>query len=132
MNTTKAAIYCRVASTNPQDAGVMENQIKNVRTFAEQQGFTDLTEYCDNGYGGNLFNRPAFIQLDADIENGKINTVIVRSIDRIARDFMLCDTWIDSLKSRNVKIITMDGSHEFPKINLDVLKSYIKTSASNM
>ena len=118
----KTALYCRTASVNPNDSMAIEAQLGKLRMFAEKQGFTEFAEYCDNGYNGLTLDRPAFVQLDTDISAGKISTVIVRSLDRVSRNFMLADKWLGSLKKRNVKIIAMDGSHDFPKIDLSALK----------
>ena len=118
----KTALYCRTASVNPNDSMAIEAQLSKLRMFAEKQGFTKFAEYCDNGYNGLTLDRPAFVQLDADISAEKIDTIIVRSLDRVARNYMLADKWISNLKKRNVKIIAMDGSHDFPKIDLGSLK----------
>jgi len=47
----------------------------------------------------------------------------------VARDFMLTDGWVRSLKNRNAKIIALDGSHELPAINLEALETMRRASA---
>jgi len=48
--TNKTAIYCRVASTHPNDIGTIDLQLNKLRDFAAQQGFEGCIEYSDNGY----------------------------------------------------------------------------------
>ena len=67
---------------------------------------------ADDGYSGNTLDCPAFAQMDADIDAGIIDTVLVKGIDRVARDHMLCAQWVKSLNARGVTLIAMDGSHE--------------------
>ena len=123
--TNKAALYCRVASPSPEDARSIEIQRDTLRSFAERQGFAEYTEYLDNGYNGNNLDRPAFMQMEADIQAGKVDTVIVRSIDRIARDMFLCNKWVDSLGKRGVKLIAADGSHEHYSLFIQIYQSFI-------
>ena len=108
----KTALYCRVASASPEDAHAIEQQRDTLRSFAQQQGFTDCVEYLDNGYSGLNLDRPAFKQMEADIQAGAINAVIIRNISRIARNYILCNQWIDGLDEYGVKLIAVDSSHE--------------------
>lgn len=41
-----------------------------------------IDKYIDNGYSGTTFERPAFKKLLEDIEDGLINTVIVKDLSR--------------------------------------------------
>ncbi|MCL2616163.1 MAG: recombinase family protein [Defluviitaleaceae bacterium] len=102
---SKVAIYCRVASTHHSDAGAIDIQLVKLRDFAVQQGFGKCREYLDNGYSGNNLNRPAFSKMEADINSGKVDTVIVRCIDRIARDMFL----------RVMEVLTQAYTHVMPK-----------------
>jgi DNA invertase Pin-like site-specific DNA recombinase len=108
----KAALYSRVASSGTEDDRVIDIQCERLCRFAEQQGFAEYIIYRDNGFSGNNFNRPAFVQMEADIQSGKVDTVIVRSIDRIALDIFLCNKWISGLSKYGVKLIAVNGSHE--------------------
>jgi len=71
-------------------------------------------EYSDDGYSGNNLDRPAFLQMEADIGLGKIDTVIVSRTDRIVRDMFLMGEWISGAKAKGVHLIALDGSHELP------------------
>ena len=112
-NKTTTALYCRVAGSYENDAWEIENQRDTIRNFAEQMGFEDFAEHLDNGCSGLTFERPAFTRMDADIKAGRIDTVIVKSIDRVARSLLLANNWVSGLDALGVKIIAMDGSHEF-------------------
>ena len=110
----KAAIYCRVASTNQLDAGEIDIQLAKLRDFAKQQGFSNYNEYLDNGYRGNNLNRPSFSKMKTDIDLGEIDTVIVSCISRIARDVFLVEEWISYAKARGIRLIALNNFHEQP------------------
>ena len=114
MNPCKTAIYCRVASTHPNDVGVIDIQLNKLRDFAAQQGFKECAEYLDNGYSRSNLNRPAFVQMEADIGRSKIDTIIVSCINRIARDYFLMEDWISTAKEKGIRLVALDGSHDTP------------------
>ena len=108
----KAAVYLRVASISQSDEDAINIQRDTLRSFAKQQGYAVCMEYADNGFSGLNLDRPGFIQMDADINAGKIDTIIVRSIDRIARNYLLAGKWLTELELRGAKLITADDSLE--------------------
>ena len=112
----KAALYLRVANSHQLDDKAINNQRDMLRNFSMQQGYAVCAEYSDNGYSGNTLARPAFIEMQAAIEAGMVDTVVVRCVDRIARDFFLRETWLEKMRAQGVKIIAADGSHEVPPL----------------
>lgn len=45
--------------------------------------------YTDDGYTGTNFERPAFKKMIADIDKGKVNTVIVKDLSRFGRETIM-------------------------------------------
>ena len=52
--------------------------------------------YTDDGCSGNDYDRPAFRQMIADIEDGKINCVIVKDMSRLGRDVIKTAEYLDN------------------------------------
>ena len=109
---SKTALYCRVVSRHPNDVGAIQSQLDKLRDFAEQQGHTICKEYLDDGFSGNNLDRPAFAEMEVAINEGTIDTIIVRSLGHIARNFLLLEKWDEWRRRKGVQLIALDGSHE--------------------
>ena len=60
------------------ESNSISNQKRILETYAKQNGFSNLRWYTDDGYSGANFQRPGFQSMLADIEAGKVATVIVK------------------------------------------------------
>ena len=63
---------------NAGDSNSIVNQKKYLESYAQQRGYTNCRHYTDDGWSGGNFERPAWKQLIADIEAGKVAHVIVK------------------------------------------------------
>ena len=84
------ALYERLSRDDDQvgDSNSIVNQKRYLESYAEQKGYTNIQHYTDDGWSGGNFNRPAWKQLEADIEAGKVAHVIVKDMSRIGRDYL--------------------------------------------
>ena len=81
----KVALYARVSTEQQVENYSIQLQKERIKAFCVSKGWTEITEYIDGGYSGSNLNRPALQQLQKDIENKKINAVIVYRLDRLSR-----------------------------------------------
>lgn len=74
------ALYPRLSHEDELqgESNSISNQKRILETYAKQNGFTNLCWYTDDGYSGANFQRPGFQAMLADIEAGKVGTVIVK------------------------------------------------------
>lgn len=97
-HTTKAAIYAR---RSPEDKANRQNQFRGdgvsdsiesqllmLHQYADSQGFQDCAEYYDDNISGTTFIRKNFIRMLDEIKAGKIDTVIVKDLSRLGRDYI--------------------------------------------
>ena len=84
------ALYERLSRDDDQagDSNSIVNQKKYLESYAEQRGYTNIRHYTDDGWSGGNFERPAWKQLIADIEAGKVAHVIVKDMSRAGRDYL--------------------------------------------
>ena len=74
------ALYPRLSHEDELqgESNSISNQKRILETYAKQNGFSNLRWYTDDGYSGANFQRPGFQAMLADIEAGKVGTVIVK------------------------------------------------------
>ena len=84
------ALYERLSRDDDQvgDSNSIVNQKKYLEGYAAQRGYTNVQHYTDDGWSGGNFDRPAWKQLVADIEAGKVAHVLVKDMSRIGRDYL--------------------------------------------
>jgi DNA invertase Pin-like site-specific DNA recombinase len=78
-----AAIYARVSTKDKGQTN--ENQLRELRAFAERLGYTIYQEYCDQESGGST-ERPEFKQLFVDAHQRLFDVVLFWSLDRFSRE----------------------------------------------
>ena len=73
------------------ESNSIENQrdlLENyVRQHKELEG--DVVEYIDDGYSGTKFDRPAFIRMIEDAKRKRFQTIIVKDLSRLGRDYII-------------------------------------------
>ncbi len=84
------ALYERLSRDDDQqgDSNSIVNQKAYLISYAADHGFANCRHYTDDGYSGGNFERPGWKQLIADIEAGKVNTVIAKDMSRIGRNYL--------------------------------------------
>ena len=68
-----------------RESGSITNQKRFLKDFCSECGIEIYKIYADDGYSGANFNRPSFKEMIRDIEDGKINLVIVKDLSRFGR-----------------------------------------------
>lgn len=85
------AIYIRLSREDgdKEESDSVGNQRKLLAEYiAKKEDFILYDVYVDDGYSGTNFNRPSFQRMIADIEDGKVNCVVVKDLSRFGRDYI--------------------------------------------
>lgn len=70
------------------ESNSIRNQKLILQKYADDHGFRNCKFYVDDGYSGANFDRPGFQEMMADIQVGKVGTVIVKDQSRLGRDYL--------------------------------------------
>lgn len=73
-------LYARLSQEDllQGESNSIRNQKKILQKYADDHGFRNCKFYVDDGYSGANFDRPGFKEMMADIQAGKVGTVIVK------------------------------------------------------
>ena len=88
MNKSKiiVAIYIRVSTAEQANEGYsIGEQKERLEKYAEAHSWIVYKVYSDPGYSGGSKNRPALTSMINDIQNGKVDKVLVYKLDRLSR-----------------------------------------------
>ena len=97
-NGTKiTALYCRLSQDdgNVGDSMSIQSQKAILEKYAREMGKAAYVFYVDDGYSGTNFQRPSFQRMIADIEDGKIDTVITKDLSRLGRNYLESGAYIE-------------------------------------
>ena len=94
----KAYFYCRVAH---DDSFSLERQAEELRRYAEQAGYTIVGAAAEHGSGMTL-DCPALQEVMEAVLAGKVDVVLVNSLDRLGRDWGMTKQYIDLLTEHKV------------------------------
>ncbi len=86
-----AAVYIRLSREDgdKEESDSVGNQRKLLTEYlAQKEEFILYDTYVDDGFSGTNFNRPDFQRMLADIEDGKVNCVVVKDLSRFGRDYI--------------------------------------------
>lgn len=74
-----------VTNEDEQESGSISTQKLFLRNFCKDNNIQVYDDYTDDGVSGATFDRPDFNRMIKDIENKKINLIIVKDLSRFGR-----------------------------------------------
>lgn len=84
------ALYCRLSRDDELqgDSNSIKNQKAMLQKYADDNGFCNTEFFVDDGYSGTNFERPDWKRLMALVDEGKVETIIVKDMSRLGRDYL--------------------------------------------
>lgn len=117
------ALYSRLSHEDELqgESNSILNQKLLLESYAKQHGFTSLKWYTDDGFSGANFDRPDFQEMLADIEAGKIGTVIVKDMSRLGRNYLQVGMYTEMVFPQNgVRFIAVNDTVDSAKGDNDL------------
>ena len=82
----KAGLYPRVSTQEQAKEGYsVGEQKERLKSYCAAMGWTVYNTYTDAGYSGGNMDRPGLQAMIKDVEDGKIDKVVVYKLDRLSR-----------------------------------------------
>ncbi len=127
-NIQRTALYVRLSNEDAKMGESIESQTHILRQYLKGQ--KDLEEwglYCDNGYSGTNFYRPAFRRLMDDVHKGGIDCILIKDLSRFGRNLLECGALMDlELPKRGVRLISLGEGYDSQRDGNFILKAAFK------
>jgi DNA invertase Pin-like site-specific DNA recombinase len=130
----RCAIYTRKSSEEglEQSFNSLEAQREACEAYIASQKHERwravTTDYDDGGYSGGSMERPALRQLLADIDAGKVDTVVVYKVDRLTRSLADFAKIIERFDAHEVSFVSVtqqfNTTTSMGRLTLNVLLSF--------
>lgn len=129
----KAALYCRLSVDDGNFGGSVSIETQKIllEQYCKDHKITDYKFYCDDGCGGTNFDRPSFKKMLSDIDEGKINLVIVKDLSRFGRNYVEAGMYVQRFTDSNIRFIAADDNYD-SLVNSDDLLFPIKNVVNEM
>lgn len=135
----RAAAYARL-SVDDNTLGTSNsiiNQLALIEDFAKgRDDIAIVGEYSDDGYSGsNFVDRPEWNRLIGDIEEGRIDCIVVKDLSRLGRDHLGVQRYLDQVfPAIGVRFIAINDDYDSnaPKTSADGLMLPIKNLFNSM
>ena len=99
MSKMQAALYMRLSreeSLQDAEPDSIVSQRLLLMQYAQMHGIKVVAEYADSGVSGTKWERCGLQELLRMIEEGGINTVLVKDLSRLSRDYLQTGTLLES------------------------------------
>ena len=123
-----AGLYCRLSVEDDasQESESIQTQKAILTDYCKQHGYHIVDYYIDDGETGTNFERPGFQRMLADIDAGKINTVICKDLSRFGRNYYEAGRYLDKdFVERGVRFIAPGNNVDSAKGGYDLTVPFL-------
>ncbi len=113
-NSKITALYSRLSKDDllTGESQSISNQKSLLEQYAQQNGFHNTRHFSDDGHTGVDFNRPAWQEMIAEVEADNVSVIIVKTLDRMGRNYLQTGLFREMFRERGVRLISMQEGHD--------------------
>lgn len=135
----RTAIYLRISSEDADlrtgekdESESISNQRSLLREYVSSHADlsdSEILEFCDDGWSGTNFERPAVKELLEQVKHRQINCIIVKDLSRFGRDYLTVGDYISRVfPFLGVRFISVnDGFDSSNPLDIDSLDTSFRT-----
>ena len=105
-------VYIRLSQEDgdKEESNSVINQREIITSFVKENSDLKLFDYyIDDGYSGTNFDRPGFKKLIDDVENNKINCIVVKDLSRFGRNYIEVGNYLEQIfPVSNIRFISIN------------------------
>jgi len=109
----QCALYIRVSTTNQAEEGEsLDEQEERLQNYCAYKGWKNFKIYREEGFSGKDMKRPAFQQMMSELHKDKINTIIVKKIDRLSRSIIDFENIYKVIESKGADLVSIQENFD--------------------
>ena len=74
----------------------------------------------DDGVSGTRFDRPGFMAMMEEVEDGNVEAIIIKDMSRMGRDYLKVGQVMEILRQRGVRLIAINDNVDTDKGDNDM------------
>ena len=90
------------------ESNSISNQKQMLEDFARRNGLPNPTHFTDDGISGTRFDRPGFLAMMEEVEAGRVETIVIKDMSRLGRDYLKVGQVMEVLRQRGVRLIAIN------------------------
>lgn len=132
--TVRCAIYTRKSTEEglEQEFNSLDAQRESGEAYIKsqaQEGWICLPDhYDDGGFTGGNMDRPALKRLMTDIEEGRVDCLVVYKVDRLSRSLMDFARMMETFETHGISFVSVtqqfNTTHSMGRLTLNILLSF--------
>lgn len=110
-----AVMYLRLSKEDGEktESNSISNQREMINSYAKRNQFIISKEYVDDGYSGATFDRPNFKEMMKDAYDKKFDTIVVKDLSRLGRDYIEAGKYIQRIFPENgIRFISINDNYD--------------------
>ena len=123
MAKTKIALLYERLSRDDELQGEsfsIQNQKIMLEDFARRNGYLRFKHFTDDGVSGTRFDRPGFMAMMEEVEDGNVEAIIIKDMSRMGRDYLKVGQVMEILRQRGVRLIAINDNVDTAKGDNDM------------
>lgn len=108
------ALYERLSreDENLGESYSIQNQKKLLEDFCREKGWTRFRHFTDDGISGTTFERPSFKEMISLVEDGEVETIVLKDMSRLGRDYLVVGQLREFFRKKGVRLIAINDNHD--------------------
>jgi DNA invertase Pin-like site-specific DNA recombinase len=109
MNKKITICYSRLSRDDERsgESNSITNQKRILEEYAERNNFTPYRHISDDGVSGTGWTRPGWTELMAEVEAGNVAAILLKTMDRMGRDYLRVELYREMFREKNVRLIAV-------------------------
>ena len=109
----KIVVYLRLSKEDGDDeSSSITNQRRILEEYARSKGWIIVEYYIDDGYSGYTLDRPDFNRLKRDLNDNKVDLILVKDLSRLGRHNAKVQLFLENIVESGKRLIAPGDNYD--------------------